>query len=71
MRKNKFIPVSKRAAAGFAFAVLLAAAPLETYAAQQTYTVTYSPGKIGEFTDSLKAACEVSRFRWRQAKAVL
>ena len=60
MKKNKFIPVSKRAAAGFAFAVLLAAAPLETYAAQQTYTVTYSPGKIGEFTDSLKAACEAA-----------
>lgn len=60
MKNNKFVWGSK-AAACFAISAFLAAAPLEIYAAeQQTYNITFSPGKVGEFTADFIAECEAA-----------
>lgn len=57
MKNNKFVWGSK--AACLALTAFLAAAPLEIYAAeQQTYNITFSPGKVGEFTSDFLAECE-------------
>ena len=59
MKNNKFVWGSK--AACLALTAFLAAAPLEIYAAeQQTYNITFSPGKVGEFTADFLAECEAA-----------
>lgn len=60
MKNNKFMWASK-AAACFALSVFLAAGPLEIYAAEpQTYNITFSPGKVGEFTGDFLAECKAA-----------
>lgn len=60
MKNNKFMWASK-AAACFALSVFLAAGPLEIYAAEpQTYNITFSPGKVGEFTEDFLAECKAA-----------